>query len=194
MQEPAGDDDLIARVRAGSPVAFSELVRRHQGAVRGLLARYLRARDAVDDLAQEVFLAALRGIDGYRGDATFRLWLLAIARRHAAGHLRDQIRRRARGANVLELAIMGWHADALERGVVAARDDELWLAALQDCLGRLPAESAALVSAHYFRAESLADIARRHGKREGALRMTLLRIRQALRECVQRRLMVESEP
>ncbi len=75
------DVDLIARVLAHDDRhAFATLVHRHQGGVRGLLRR-LCAGDLAraDDLAQETFLRAYRGLAGYRGGAALSSWLYRIA-------------------------------------------------------------------------------------------------------------------
>ena len=75
------DAELVARVVADDDRrAFAELVRRHQSAVRGLLRR-LSGGDAAlaDDLAQETFLRAYRGLAGYRGGARLSTWLYRIA-------------------------------------------------------------------------------------------------------------------
>lgn len=186
---PAGSEpDLIERARAGATEAFSQLVRTHQAAVRAYIARYVNGRHAIDDLAQEVFVEAHRGLGGYRGEAPFRIWLLAIGRRLVADHLRDEMRRRAREAGDLDAALLPWQASLAEGdgGHLGERDAEL--AALAKCLESLPAESAALVTSHYFQAETAVELARRLGKKESAVRMALLRIRQALRACVERRL------
>ena len=87
------DPELIERVRVRDDhAAFGELVRRHQSAVRRFL-RHLTAGDAAlaDDLAQETFLQAYRGLGRFRGDAAFSTWLLGIAHNHA----RNARRRRA---------------------------------------------------------------------------------------------------
>jgi RNA polymerase sigma factor (sigma-70 family) len=76
----ASDVELVAQVLAGEDgAAFAELVRRHQGDVRRLLRR-LTAGDAslADDLAQETFLRAYRGLATYRG-GRFGAWLYRIA-------------------------------------------------------------------------------------------------------------------
>ncbi len=75
------DAELITRVLLGDDRrAFGELLARHQPAVRGLLRR-LTGGDAAqaDDLAQETFLRAYRGLRGYRGGAKFSSWLYRIA-------------------------------------------------------------------------------------------------------------------
>jgi RNA polymerase sigma-70 factor (ECF subfamily) len=181
----AGDREarLTEQSRAGSIEAFAELAREHQGAVRAYLARYLRGRDVVEDLAQEVFLAAFRGIGEFRGDAPLRLWLLSIARRQAAMFLRAEVRRREVGG--LPEALARWQEETLERDDPRAGDGEL--RALTACLERLPPDGAELVRSYYFRAEPTARIALRLDKKENTVRVALRRLRQALRICIQQR-------
>lgn len=75
------DRALVARVQLdGDRRAFEQLLRRHQGLVRGQLRRLLHGDEAAaDDIAQEVFLLAWRKLDQFRGDAAFRTWLYRIA-------------------------------------------------------------------------------------------------------------------
>ena len=75
------DADLVARVLLDDDHhAFSELVRRHQSAVRGLLRQLTRTDAALaDDLAQEAFLKAFKNIRSFRGEAKFSTWLYRIA-------------------------------------------------------------------------------------------------------------------
>ncbi len=65
----ASDEPLVARVLAADDRrAFAELVRRHQSAVRTLLWRLCRGDAALaDDLAQETFVKAWRGVAGAGG-------------------------------------------------------------------------------------------------------------------------------
>src|SRR5512137_269420 len=75
------DAELIARVIAGDDRhAFAQLVRRHQSAVRSVLRR-LCAGDAAlaDDLSQETFVRAWRGLTSWRGGARFSTWLHRVA-------------------------------------------------------------------------------------------------------------------
>jgi RNA polymerase sigma factor (sigma-70 family) len=78
--DPA-DAELIARVLGRDDrQAFAQLVRRHQSNVRALLRRLTGGdRARADDLAQEVFLRAYRGLAGFRGGARFSSWLHRIA-------------------------------------------------------------------------------------------------------------------
>jgi len=91
---------LIARVvHDDDRAAFGELVRRHQPVIRGFLRRMLGGnRDLADDLAQETFIKAHRGMRGFRGGAAFPAWLCAIA----TNELRAEWRRRKRRAEFSE--------------------------------------------------------------------------------------------
>ena len=74
------DDDgrLVARCLQGDGSAFDELVRRHRLAVYRLAYRLLGNHAEADDVSQEAFLRAYRGLPGFRGDATFRTWIIRI--------------------------------------------------------------------------------------------------------------------
>jgi RNA polymerase sigma-70 factor, ECF subfamily len=77
------DLDLVRRAQAGDADAFGELVERHRRAVfRAALAALGSAADA-DDVAQDAFVMAYRKLGGFRGEATFRTWLLSITWRKA---------------------------------------------------------------------------------------------------------------
>jgi RNA polymerase sigma-70 factor (ECF subfamily) len=86
------DAALIARVLAGNDRhAYAELLRRHQGAVRGLLRRLCKEDHALaDDLAQEAFLTAFRKLNTFRADAAFGTWLYRIAYNGFLMHIRSR--------------------------------------------------------------------------------------------------------
>ena len=76
-----GDPELAEAARLGDRSAFSELIRRHQGTVRGMMRRLAGGNQAdADDLAQSAFLTAWRRMETFRG-GTFRSWVCAIAYR-----------------------------------------------------------------------------------------------------------------
>jgi RNA polymerase sigma-70 factor, ECF subfamily len=180
--------ELIARVRAGSVEAFSEIVVLHQGRVRGFVGRFVRNPATIDDLAQDVFLAAYRSLDSYHGASSLSTWLLGIARNRALAFLRDEQRRRSRESGRLNAVIVAQkHEDAVAHPVDIA-ESEREIMALQECVKTLPQQSAALVEQHYLQARPSSEIARETGRSESAVRMTLLRIRHVLRDCIQKRL------
>jgi RNA polymerase sigma-70 factor (ECF subfamily) len=176
--------DELDRATRGDAEAFEALVRRHQRRLRAYLSACVRDLDLADDLAQEVFLAAFKSLPQRDPGAPFLAWLLGIARNRVRWHRRDEGvergRRRDRIAALFELGGADPSADPAH--------EEATLLALERCLEGLPPPAASLVREHYFARRSLADLAREGGRKESALRMALLRVRQLLRGCVQRRL------
>jgi RNA polymerase sigma-70 factor (ECF subfamily) len=82
------DADLVARARQGDTAAFGELVDRHRTAVyRAALAATGSHADA-DDVAQDAFVLAFRRLESFRGEASFKTWLLSIAWRQALNRRR----------------------------------------------------------------------------------------------------------
>ena len=79
--------------RHGDQVAVAELVRATQRDVLRLCT-HLVDRQAAEDLTQETYVRALAALPGYRAEAPFRPWLLAVARRTCADALRRRTRRR----------------------------------------------------------------------------------------------------
>jgi RNA polymerase sigma-70 factor (ECF subfamily) len=83
------DADLVARARQGDPAAFGELVDRHRTAVYRAALAALGTHAEAEDAAQEAFLLAYRRLPGFRGDASFKTWLLTIAWHQAINRRRS---------------------------------------------------------------------------------------------------------
>ncbi len=74
----AEDSVLAAQARSGEYGAFEELVRRYRNDVFALAYHYVRNREEAWDLAQEVFVKAHGGLKSFRGESSFKTWLLRI--------------------------------------------------------------------------------------------------------------------
>jgi len=143
----------------------------------------------MDDLAQEAFLTAFRRLSSFKEELPFRAWVLGIARLHALKYLRDRQQTLARQQGLLEAAVSTWRAQEVDRqGHGDLKDPELELRLLKDCIQGLSPSSLQIVRQFYFNGRALSEVAHSVGKREGAMKMTLLRIREALRECVEGKL------
>jgi RNA polymerase sigma-70 factor (ECF subfamily) len=86
------DADLVARARQGDPAAFGELIDRHRMAVYRAALAALGSHADAEDAAQDAFLAAYRRLDGFRGDASFKTWLLTITWHQAINRRRSLVR------------------------------------------------------------------------------------------------------
>ena len=86
------DVDLVARARQGDSAAFGELVDRHRNAVYRAALAALGSHADAEDVAQDAFLMAYRRLDSFRGEASFKTWLLTIAWHHAINRRRSLTR------------------------------------------------------------------------------------------------------
>ena len=91
----ADEADLIERCRADERSAHDELYHRFRRQVAGNLYRVLGDRTDLDDLVQEVFVIAFRGLERFRGDARLSTWIYRICVNVALGRIRTRKRRPA---------------------------------------------------------------------------------------------------
>ncbi len=86
-------DALITAAQNGDEGAFLALYERHAGRVRRMVESRVEDSALADDLCQESWLRAFRGIEAFRGDAEFGTWLHTIARNVVASRGRTTKRR-----------------------------------------------------------------------------------------------------
>jgi RNA polymerase sigma-70 factor (ECF subfamily) len=179
------EKSLLERAVNGDVEAFSELVRTHYPAVRVYLGAQIHDDGALDDLAQDVFLRAFRGLRALRQRVAFRAWLIGIARNRALEYLRERMRLDAPAPSRIDRLL-----DERQVAFLAGEDEDaqrvIDLDALRQCMARLPPGSARLVEEHYFKGRTIASLAVERRKSAGSVRMALLRLRDELRECIRR--------
>jgi RNA polymerase sigma-70 factor (ECF subfamily) len=93
---PGAVDDLTVlalAARDGDRVALAAFVRASQAEVWHLCS-HLTDRDSADDVTQDVYARAIGSLPSFRGDSSARTWLLSIAHRACADHVRKAQRRR----------------------------------------------------------------------------------------------------
>jgi RNA polymerase sigma-70 factor, ECF subfamily len=132
--DDVSDADLLAAHVAGSPAAFSELVRRHQDRLWAVALRMVRDPDDAADVVQDALVKAFRRAATFRGDAAVSTWLHRIVVTTAL----DALRAAARGDVV---AFDGLDPADSHDGV-AARETQLDVAA---ALAAIPADQRAAV-------------------------------------------------
>ena len=90
VTETREDDSLVSAARAGDRAAFGRLYDRYARMVHGILLARVPPRE-VDDLVQEVFLAAMRQLHTLREVSRFGAWLGTITRNRANDYFRKAI-------------------------------------------------------------------------------------------------------
>jgi RNA polymerase sigma-70 factor (ECF subfamily) len=186
--EAAAEASLVARARVGDRAAFDALVTLHLERVWTLVWRVLRHREDTEDVVQEVFLTAWRGIEGFRGEARLMTWLQTIAVSRALNHRARSAERLRRQALPLDTAEAASAADPrpaasplrlLEAGDLRRR--------LAHCLDRLPETWRAVLAVRDGGTQPYEAIAASLGLALGTVRSRLARARLALRDCLEGR-------
>jgi len=80
MRSPTAEDEavLVERARSRDRLAFEELVRRHANRLYAVVLRFLADPADAEEVTQETFLRAWRGIDRFQGRSQFFTWLYRI--------------------------------------------------------------------------------------------------------------------
>ena len=173
--------ELIRRARAGDQDAFAQLVMSHAERVYGALRRFGLDPDEADEVAQEVFVRAWRGLARFEERSQFSTWLYRIAFNEAQRRLSRRPAPRAqpdpdRGADPI-LAV----PEAPELGPDAQTLEREFEQALEEALDELPANWRAAVVLRDVEGLSTHDAAEIVGVREAAFKSRLHRGRMQLR-------------
>lgn len=123
------DEPLILAASKGDLDAFNQLVLTYQDMVYNHAFSFLGDTDAAEDVAQDTFLKAFQGLNGFRG-GSFRSWLLRIVSNSAYDILRRSGRHPAQPLypeddNGEELDSAPWLADPTASVQETAEQNEL---------------------------------------------------------------------
>jgi RNA polymerase sigma-70 factor (ECF subfamily) len=174
-QSHAAEDLADAtRVLAGDVAAFEGIVRRWQGPLVNMAWRYCRDRSRAEEMAQEAFLHAWRGLANWRREGSFSTWLFALA----ANVYRSELKRFPTETLPLDSAPEP-ASDASQYGELAAQFNH---EALRRAVFALPPRYREPVVLYYFHEMDVAAAAATMGLPEGTLKARLSRARALLRQ------------
>jgi RNA polymerase sigma-70 factor (ECF subfamily) len=171
LDDPDAED--VARVLGGDVGAFEGIVRRWQGPLMNMAWRYCRDRGRAEEMAQEAFVRAWRGLGAWRRESSFSTWLFAVA----ANVFRSELKRFPAVNLPLEEAEepsrpAGQHSELEER----SRDE-----AVRQAVLALPKRYREPVVLFYFHEMDVAAAARTMRLPEGTVKARLARARALLR-------------
>ncbi len=169
-----GEATLVAAVLRKDRKATAEFVERFADSVYGYVHwRLAPATDAAEDLVQDVFVEAWRGLDRYRGDAPLSAWLLGIARHK----VQDYYRKALRTADLPEEPERVPEPAGFEQAVLNRQQE----ARIQAVLAELPEIYRVVLLWRYWDGQSGAEIAQAIGRTEKAVERLLARAREQFR-------------
>lgn len=172
-QPETRDLDLVSHALKGSRDAFALLVARYSRSVRATCLARLGLREDLDDLVQETFLRAYKGLPRLEDPGRFGPYVHRIAQNICI----DRLRRRGREPVPLEEV----HLDPKPTPGATTDIREERLIRLRQLVGRLPESLREAVLLFYFEQKSYAEIAEQIGVTEAAINQRLHRARQQLK-------------
>ena len=105
------DRDLVSRCQRKQPAAFEELVRRYQDRVFNLCFRFLREREVAEEIAQDVFVAVYKHVEGFKGDSKFSTWLFRVVANHCHNKSKYLRRRKHKQQDSIDAPLEGEDGD-----------------------------------------------------------------------------------
>ena len=179
----SADEDLVAAVRDGSDEAFEALYRRYRPRILAYVRSMCQDHARAEDVTQEAFMSALRGLRGSDREITFRPWLYEIAKNACIDHLR----RAGRSTEVsIDSEDFGPQEERRISQSVAGTDAEVArrsdLESLQMAFGDLPPSQHEILVMRELEGLSYDRIGSRMGLSRGAVESMLFRARRTLRE------------
>ena len=169
-------DNWLRLLRSGDHQAFAEFIDKYKETVF-LCCRKLGLRDdEVEDVANETFLAAYKGLSRYSGRAELSTWLWAIAYRQAISYLRKNRKQWQLEAEPDESI-----ADSKEQGPVTAIQGKETEKIVWQAVERLPRLWAMTIILHYREEKNIAEIAKIMQAKENTVKTYLFRARGKLK-------------
>lgn len=169
--EHAVDDYLVLLAQGGSREAFARLAARWTPRLLAFAGRALGTKEAAQDVVQDTWEGALRGLARLDDPARFRAWLYTIAARKCADALRGKYRS----------AYLAQGAQAMGVEPEDAQDERNARLDLATALKSLPPEQRIAVSLFFGEELSASEIATITGAPEGTVKSRLFAARKALR-------------
>ena len=170
------DRALVERVRGGDLAAFEELYRAHAGRLYSVAYRMLGNQADAEDLLQDIFLAAHRKLDSFRGESALGTWLYRLATNLCLDHLRSRAARTNQLTDALDDEPAA--ADAGSRGLA---DRTVTRMDLERALAQLPDGCRAAFVLHDVEGLEHREVAEALGIAEGTSKSQVHKARLRLR-------------
>jgi len=167
------DAAAVARVIAGDPGAFGDIVRRWQHRLVNLAWRFCRHHATAEDMAQEAFLKEYRSLGSFRGESQFSTWLTAVAL--------NTYRSRLHRERPLWLGREAPEPVDTAPGPQTALEQGQRAEIVRRAVLTLPARYRNAICVYYFEGRDTGESARVLGIPEGTLKARLHRARELLR-------------
>jgi RNA polymerase sigma-70 factor (ECF subfamily) len=174
------EENVVRKAIEGSQLAFTQLYNEHFDRIYRYIYFRVDSQAEAEDLAQEVFIKALRAINSYKWrDVHFASWLFRIARNQIIDHYRKQSKRKSAP---LEEATTVSVEDP-----VAITEEKIEIEELMSTLVKLPAAQQEVILLRFIAGLQINEVAKSLGKREGTVKALQFHAIESLRKILSKK-------
>jgi RNA polymerase sigma-70 factor (ECF subfamily) len=189
IQAAAYDATLIARFNSGEESAFVEIMNRYHGKIFGLAQNLLRNAADAEEIAQDTFIRAHRGLATFRGDSSLATWLYRIALNLSRNRYWYFFRRRRQDSVSLERPLSA-ESDGTFSDLIAADTHspvqetvtQEFTELISTCMEKLDARHREILTMRNILNLPYDEIARALGINVGTVKSRIARARENLRK------------
>jgi RNA polymerase sigma-70 factor, ECF subfamily len=186
--EAAVDRELVRRFNGGDEAAFTEIVTRYREKILALARNFLRNHADAEEIAQDTFIRAHRGLAQFRGDSSLATWLHRVAVNLARNRYWYFFRRRRHMAISLDCPLSAESSGTFSDLVATTDADPARQATVTEfvdlvavCMGKLDTKNREILGLRNLLHHSYEDIAAELGISEGTVKSRIARARGKLR-------------
>ena len=185
MIVPSPDLPLVLAARGGDMAAFGGLVTLYKSRVFSIAGKYARNHHELEDLAQDIFIKAWKGLSGFRGEAPFEHWLMRLAVRACYDFLRKNRSRREKEVSRDALMESG-HAGLEGIGAPEQTEETEALLEVRRAMTLLALKEQLVITLLELEERPVREVAELTGWSETNVKVRAFRARQSLKKYIQR--------
>jgi len=168
------DSFYIDRIRNGDTESFRYLVDKYKRMAFTLTVQVVHQHEVAEELCQDAFLKAFRGLNGYKGDAAFSTWLYRIVYNTAISYMR----KKRRYTLPLEAEVLEFDDGSLDPMEQLSKEESLRM--LDQALLHMEEEDRFLLTLYYLEERSVKELAGIVNQSESNVKIRLFRGRKKL--------------
>ncbi len=190
-QSAAYDAELVRRYNAGDESAFTEIMERYHPRILTIVRRSLNNATEAEDIAQDTFIRAHRGLANFRGEAALSTWLYRIAVNLTRNRYWYFFRRRRQCTLSLDRPITDGNqhplVETLAADTASPRNylmENEFVELVSTCINRLEEPHRGILTMRNMRQFSYEEIGNAYGINTGTVKSRVARAREKLRDLI----------
>ena len=182
------DSELVGRFNAGDSAAFVEIVERHRAKIQTVAHQFLKNHADAEEITQDTFVRAYRGLKTFRGESSLATWLYRIAFNLSRNRYWHYFRRGRHLTNSLDAPLGETGAATIAERVATPEADparqatqDEFVALVSGCMEQLGPDQREILTLRNLLHRSYDEIAHSLGTNVGTVKSRIARARQKLR-------------